>query len=271
MQIVDAIRKLTRELGIACCGEDNDGLGDSIMHSVTSFRREIKSINPGQPHGDKVDGGAVTIKFDGPQQPEAARTVDSIIGSILNNLGLVLSGGVNERRRQQTSDFNHTGRLIDFVVPEELAAQFAEGIAKIAQSLKKTPELKNQYKTGTEAVLHYVDHIVGTRSSVNIVINQGYQIQDGEPIITPPHFNLKIQGIPTRLADDIAKIMGINTDRLSDSSSRKSRNLKTIFTGGKDVTIDLSDAKATDILEAIKTFVARIQGLPPRDSGEIGK
>ena len=56
-----------------------------------------------------------------------------------------------------------------------------------------------------------------------------------------------------------------------DSDSRKSRDLKKVFTGGKDVIIELSDAKAADALGAIQTFVARIQGMPPRDSGEIDK
>jgi hypothetical protein len=37
------------------------------------------------------------------------------------------------------------------------------------------------------------------------------------------------------------------------------------------VTIDLSDAKAAGALGAIQTFVTRIQGMPPRDSGEIDK
>ena len=68
MQIVDAISKLTRELGIACCGEDKDAVGESIMHSVTSFKRDIKSIHPGQPIADKVEGGIVSIKLDGAQQ-----------------------------------------------------------------------------------------------------------------------------------------------------------------------------------------------------------
>ena len=270
MQIVDVINKLTRELGIACCGEDKDGVGESIMHSLTSFRSDIKSINPGQPIGDKVEGGTVSIKLDGTQQPEAARTLDSVIGSVLKSLNLVAKN-YNDHRRQQTPDFDGTGRRINFDVPDEKAALFTEGISTITRSLRDTPELKVQYKTGTAAVLHHVDTIVGTKSFVNIVVNNGYEILAEEAIITPPHFNLRIQGTPTNLANEIAKIMGMDASSLSDSDSRNSRDIKKVFTGGKDVIIDLSHAKAADALGAIQTFVARIQAMPPRDSGEIDK
>ena len=90
-------------------------------------------------------------------------------------------------------------------------------------------------------------------------------------IIASPHSNLKIQRTPINLANDIARILELNADALPDSISRKSRDLKTVFTDRKDVTIDLSYPKEEAGLEAIQTFVSRIQNIPPRHPDKIDK
>lgn len=272
MQIIEAIDELKKVLGMACSGggEDRSEVGESIIESVASIKpiRNFDSVK----HSE-VSGGEVTIAFSGNQQPEAARTLDSVIGDVLGSLGLseldVDNKRNNKQRRSVANKENPESRIIMFLVPDDKAALFAEGVSKITQSLKNNSELQEQYGIGTSVAVALPD---GIKPFVNIAIPKGYEMIDGKPVITPPHFDLRLQGVPEELAKKIATIIGKNPYTLQDSKPRESRDLKKTFTGGKDITIDLSKPESSEAIKAIRMFLDRIKSIPKpgSDSGRFG-
>lgn len=273
MQIIEAIDELKRVLGMACSGggEDRSEVGESIIESVASIKpiRNFDSVK----HSE-VSGGEVSIAFSGNQQPEAARTLDSVIGHVLESLGLseldVDNKRNNKQRRSVANKENPESRIIMFLVLDDKAALFADEVSKITQSLKQNLGLKDQYRIGTSLAVNLPD---GIRPSVNIVIPKGYEMIDDKPVIKPPHFDLRLQGVPEELAKQIAGMIGKDPDALKDSGIRKSRDLSRRFTGGKDISVDLSKHPESDkALDAIRTFLQRIEKYPKpgSDSGRFG-
>jgi hypothetical protein len=264
MQIIQAIDELKRVLGMACGGgggaDNRSEMGDSIMQSVTS----IQEIEPRIRNFDSVvysavGGGEVTIVFSGNQQPEAARTLHSAIGTVLGTLDL-------DRGERRGIGDDGTGRIIKFTVPNDKAALFTDGVSQITQSLKDSQNLREQYGVGTSVSLE-LESIPSIKPFVNIVVSRGYEMVDQKPVITPPHFDLRLQGVPEELAKNLATILGTDPDGLEDSKSRTSRDLSKTLRGGKDITIDLSKPESDIAIEAIRTFIQRIGNLPELGSG----
>jgi hypothetical protein len=85
---------------------------------------------------------------------------------------------------------------------------------------------------------------------------------------------LGLQGVPEELAKNLATILGKDPERLEDSIRRKSRDLSKTFRGGKDITIDLSKLESEKAIEAIRTFIQRMDNLnapsdPSKPSGRF--
>src|SRR5205814_1437092 len=82
----------------------------------------------------------VRITFAGKAQPEAARTVDAVIDDVLFKLKFPPMEG---SRRYSTGSI---GRYLRFTVPKDSVDGFATEVQNMADVIKATPVLQQQYK-----------------------------------------------------------------------------------------------------------------------------
>lgn len=266
MQILEAIEQLKKEVGIACDAEANaekpdESIGQSIVGSEVSFvasrpiaDRSIHTLNPNQPQ-EVVEGGDLLIKFVGNQQPEAARTLDSILTPIINRHAPEIDKETGEPKTQYRSRLGKSDkRVLAVTIPEDKASDFVDEIIEVTNKIKATKGLRKQFALGTELSMESINKIPGAKPYVRLELGNGFELEDDKPVIKPPHFEIRINGIPVPLARDLAQIMGV--DELPNSPSTTSRDHTQKFKGGKSITIALDDPKMPEVKEKIERYVA---------------
>jgi hypothetical protein len=246
MQVTEAVKALTDALGIFCGEKTN--VGATISNAETSYK-ELPPV--GKPeHPLPAIGGIFQTHFKGNAQPEAARTVDSILAAVLTNLG---HPGATTRYAKTE---NRTERFIEYAVPRD-ASQFVIDILDVVIAIKTQPALKKQYEMATDAALNAINKIPGAKPFINFHFGKG-MVEDGDNVRPDPHqFVLEVKGTPLELAREI---YGGIAAILQDSDERQSRDLSKTYAGGKDLLVDLADPSAASILQKIRDYAARKQG-----------
>ncbi len=272
MEIVEAIDELKKTIGIACNStgpagtpkqkEEFTSLGNDISASLTSFQPEVRpqdrSIHtfvPGAalPEGEEapppVTGGRVRITFVGGQQPEAARTLDSILTPIINE-ALGTDTGQHRSRLGKTTD-----RIMDFRIPTQVAGNFVDHVIEVTNRIKATPELRKQFQAGIELSIEHINKIDGPKPYIELNLGKGYELKDGVPDLKPPHFTLKISGTPLPLARTLAEAVGNDVEDFPNTIQTTNRDHTKTYEGGKEFKIALDSPKVPKAFEAIKQYV----------------
>lgn len=266
MQIHEAVENLRKAVGIACDAEGNshqpdESIGQAILGSEVSFvasksiaERSIHSFNPHAPQ-EVIEGGTVLVKFIGDQQPEAARTLDSILTPIINRHAPVIDTETGEPMMQYRRRSGHTEqRSLKFTIPEHKAADFVDEIIEVTHKIQATQGLRSQFAMGTELSMESINKIRGAKPYLQLHLGKGFELDGDKPIIKPPYFKLKINGVPIPLAKELALIVGV--EELPNSPETTSRDHKQRFNGGKTLTIALDDPKMPAVKDKIERYVA---------------
>jgi|GEM_PF-3466236 len=261
MPIKDALENLMKALAIAHGGNDgtiapqrleyHTKIGDTFSRSIIrggSVNQECITVTrrmgakPSAAQPDVILGGDIIMRLEGDAQPEAARTLNSILKDAYKELGI--SSAHPPSRRVAGAD--GLGRMLTFSLPDDSALAFAEYINGVAEKVRSNPALPAQCFAGTSLSLGEVNKIPGAKPFV-LLSSKG---EDW-------HFNLRIEGVPMPLAARLAPQLGKKLTDFEPSGKVSSRDRADMYdNGGVTMEIPLNHPDSSQMMTEIARYTS---------------